>query len=36
VSLGLDARYKSNCKRYLESLMQRPAFISAREKQQAK
>jgi hypothetical protein len=35
VSLGLDARYKPNCKRYLESLMERPAFKSAREKQQA-
>ena len=35
VSLGLDARYKPNCKAYLERLMARPGFISAREKQQA-
>ena len=35
VSLGLDERYKPNCKRYLASLMERPAFISAREKQQS-
>jgi glutathione S-transferase len=34
VSLGLDERYKPNCKRYLASLMERPAFTSAREKQQ--
>ncbi|MFT5676147.1 MAG: glutathione S-transferase [Paraglaciecola sp.] len=33
VSLGLDERYKPNCKRYLASLMERPAFISARKKQ---
>ena len=31
--LGLDARYKPNCKRYLASLMQRPAFIRASEYQ---
>ena len=35
ISLGLDERYKPNCKRYLASLMERPAFISAREKQQS-
>ena len=35
VSLGLDARYKPNCKRYLDMLMERPGFKSAREKQQA-
>ena len=35
VSLDLDERYKPNCKRYLASLMERPAFISAREKQQS-
>ena len=33
VSLGLDERYKPNCKRYLASLMARPGFISAQEKQ---
>jgi glutathione S-transferase len=32
-SLGLDERYKPNCKRYLQSLMERPAFKRAREKQ---
>jgi len=32
VSLGLDERYKPNCKRYLANLMERPAFIRAREK----
>lgn len=32
VSLGLDERYKSNCKRYLDSLMARPAFQSAQSK----
>jgi glutathione S-transferase len=25
-SLGLDARYRPNCRRYLDELMQRPAF----------
>ena len=34
VSLGLDERYKPNCKRYLEMLMERPAFKSARIKQE--
>ena len=33
VSLGLDERYKPNCKRYLEALQERPAFQSAQEKQ---
>jgi glutathione S-transferase len=33
VSLGLDARYKPNCQRYLARLMDRPAFKRAREKQ---
>ena len=32
-SLGLDERYKPNTRRYLEALMERPAFIRAREKQ---
>lgn len=32
VSIGLDERYKPNCKRYLADLMQREAFIRAREK----
>lgn len=34
-TLGLDARYKPNCVRYLDSLMSRPGFIRAREKQVA-
>ena len=34
VSLGLDERYKPNCKRYLAILMERPGFKSARQKQQ--
>ncbi len=34
VSLGLNERYKPNCKRYLASLMERPGFISAQEKQE--
>lgn len=29
-SLGLNERYKPNCKRYLANLMERPAFIGAR------
>ncbi len=29
ISLGLNERYKPNCKRYLESLMSRQAFIKA-------
>ena len=33
VSLGLNERYKPNCTRYLESMMERPGFKSAREKQ---
>ena len=33
VSLGLDERYKPNCKRYLEALQERPAFQRAQEKQ---
>lgn len=32
-TLGLDERYKPNTRRYLETHMQRPAFIAAREKQ---
>jgi glutathione S-transferase len=32
-SLGLDERYKPNCRRYLEALEQRPAFLRALEKQ---
>ncbi len=35
VSLGLHERYKPNCKRYLESLMEREALQRARQKQQA-
>jgi glutathione S-transferase len=35
VSLGLDARYKPNCKRYLAMLMERDAFKRARQKQEA-
>jgi glutathione S-transferase len=31
-TLGLDERYKPNCKAYLERLMARPAFIRAQEK----
>lgn len=33
-SLGLDVRYKPHCLRYLENLMQRPAFIRAMAKQE--
>lgn len=29
-TLGLDERYKPNCRRYLDSLMARPAFVRAR------
>jgi glutathione S-transferase len=32
-SLGLDKRYKPNCKRYLAAMMQRPAFMRAQQKQ---
>jgi glutathione S-transferase len=32
-SLGLDARYKPNCRRYLDALMQRPAFQRAMARQ---
>lgn len=31
-TLGLDARYKPNCQRYLADLMSRPAFIRARSR----
>ena len=34
VSLGLDERYKPNCKRYLAMLMEREGFKRARIKQQ--
>jgi glutathione S-transferase len=34
-SLGLDHRYKPNCRRYLERLMERPAFLRAMAKQDA-
>jgi len=34
MSLGLDERYKPNCKRYLNMLMEREGFIRAREVQQ--
>lgn len=30
--LGLNERYKPNCKRYLAEMMERPAFIRAQEK----
>jgi len=30
--LGLDSRYKPNCKRYLAEMMERPAFVRAQEK----
>jgi glutathione S-transferase len=33
-SLGLDARYKPNCRRYLERLMERPPFQRAMARQQ--
>ena len=33
-SLGLDERYKPNCKRYLEAMMQRDGFKRAQQKQQ--
>jgi glutathione S-transferase len=33
-SLGLDERYKPNCKRYLASMMERDGFKRAQEKQQ--
>jgi glutathione S-transferase len=33
-SLSLDERYKPNCQRYLQALMQRPAFQRAMEKQE--
>lgn len=31
-TIGLDERYKPNCKRYLENLMARPAFQTAQAK----
>ena len=34
-TLGLDARYKPNCLRYLEALMQRPGFQRAMARQDA-
>lgn len=34
-SLGLDARYKPNCRRYLDSMMERPAFQRALKRQEA-
>ncbi len=33
MSLGLDERYKPNCKRYIAALMERPGFVRAQEKQ---
>ena len=33
-SLGLDQKYKPNCRRYLERLIARPAFQRAMEKQE--
>jgi glutathione S-transferase len=33
-SLGLDERYKPNCRRYLDALMQRPAFQRAMARQE--
>jgi glutathione S-transferase len=32
ISLGLDERYKPNCRRYLERLMAREAFLRARNR----
>jgi glutathione S-transferase len=32
ISLGLDERYKPNCRRYLERLMAREAFLRARDR----
>ncbi len=32
-SLGLDERYKPNCRRFLTALMERPAFKRAQERQ---
>jgi glutathione S-transferase len=32
-SLGLDARYKPNTRRYLDALIERPAFQRALQKQ---
>jgi glutathione S-transferase len=32
-TLGLDERYKPNCKRYLAAMMERPALKRARERQ---
>jgi len=32
VSLGLDKKYKPNCKAYLKRMMLRPAFIRARDR----
>ena len=34
-TLGLDERYKPNCLRYLNALMERPGFQRARAKQAA-
>jgi glutathione S-transferase len=34
-TLGLDARYKPNCLRYLDALMERPGFQRAQAKQQS-
>jgi len=34
-TLGLDDRYKPNCRRYLAEMNERPAFRRAREKQRA-
>lgn len=31
-TLGLDARYKPRCRRYLQALTERPAFLRARSK----
>jgi len=33
-SLGLDDRYKPNCRRYLEEMMERPAFVRAMARQE--
>jgi glutathione S-transferase len=33
-SLGLEDRYKPNCRRYLEDMMERPAFVRAMERQE--
>ncbi|NBU29856.1 MAG: glutathione S-transferase family protein, partial [Caulobacteraceae bacterium] len=33
-TLGLEDRYKPNCRRYLDAMMERPAFIRAMDRQE--